>query len=309
MKTLEIKSFSDLAKSSWSTAVSEQSLDLRGLRTGLRDLDNILLGLQASDLVMVAGRPRHGKSALVSTMASAIAQEGYAVGVVTLETTAVRLFDRLVSHRSRFPVGHMRTGEREIYEWGKAIDAVSQLPIHVVDSHGIAAHDISAAARMMHAQYGIRVLFVDYIQLIEGTQRSGEVRQYIEISETVRALKSIAKELEITVVAVSQMSRSIENRNQPHAPALTDLLGSTSLENDADVVMFVDRPVLRLPPRPDEHHYQSDDAFVAWEKNRRELSGRATITIQKQRRGRVGVVDVVFNEECELFLNCAGRGY
>ena len=261
---------------------------LTGLATGFRDLDQMTSGLQATDLIIVAARPSMGKTALCLTLAqNAAILEQAVVAVFSLEMSKEQLVMRMLSSEARVDAHRFRTGYLTRDEWGRlaqAIGTLSDAKIFIDDTPGISVMEMRAKARRLAAeQKKIDLIVVDYLQLMSGSRRS-ESRQQ-EVSQISRELKGLAKELNVPVVALSQLSRAPEARNPPK-PLMSDLRESGSIEQDADVVAFIYR---------DEYYKPSE-----------ENAGIAEILISKQRNGPTGTVKLAFLKEFTRFENYFG---
>jgi replicative DNA helicase len=265
----------------------EEKKAVTGLESGFADFDHLTSGFQGGDLVIVAGRPSMGKTSLAMNMAANVAIRGKApVGVFSLEMNTEQLLMRLLCSEARVSAHRLRTGYLRDSEWPLLISAAGQLseaPLYIDDSGGLNILELRAKARRLHAEVGLGMLVIDYLQLLAGSSTRIENRQQ-EISEISRSLKALAKELKIPVVALSQLSRAVEARTD-HRPMLSDLRESGAIEQDADVVCFVYR----------EEHYRRTE----------ENAGRGEIIIGKQRNGPVGVVKVAFIGEYTRFESFA----
>jgi replicative DNA helicase len=221
---------------------------LRGVSTGLRDLDKVLAGLQRSDLVVIAARPSMGKTALMLNIALNIATkaEQGAVLVFSLEMSKEQLVDRLLAAEAGVDAWKLRTGEgltdRDFERISAGMGSLAEAPIYIDDTSGITVSDLRTKARRLHHQHPLAAIMVDYLQLMSGGSRFATIANRVqEISEISRSLKILARELNVPVVALSQLNRSVESRNPP-IPQLADLRESGSIEQDADVVAFMYRP-------------------------------------------------------------------
>ncbi len=267
---------------------------LTGLATGFTDLDQITSGLQASDLFIIAARPSMGKTALCLTMAqnSAI-QEKATVALFSLEMSKEQLVMRMLSSEARVDAHRFRTGYLSREEWGRlaqSIATLSEAKIHIDDTPGISVLEMRAKARRLAAETKkLDLIIVDYLQLMGGSRRT-ESRQQ-EVSQISRELKGLAKELNVPVIALSQLSRAPEARNPPR-PLLSDLRESGSIEQDADVVAFIYR----------EEYYAKD--LEALEEDKKNV---AEIIIAKQRNGPTGTVKLAFLKEFTRFENYFGE--
>ncbi|MDP4008810.1 MAG: replicative DNA helicase [bacterium] len=270
--------------------LSKHGGGIRGIPSGFRDLDNMLSGLQKSDLVILAARPSLGKTGLAMNIAChAAMQANIPVGVFSLEMSRDQLVDRLISARAKVDLWRLRTGrlssqgqETDFERIQQALGSLSESPVYIDDSSSQTVLQMRAMARRLQAQHGLGLIIVDYLQLImpHNTQ-SSPVQQVTEIS---RALKGLARELNVPVLALSQLSRAVEQRT-PQRPRLSDLRDSGSIEQDADVVMFIYR----------EDKYRADPS----NKN------IAEIIIAKHRNGPVGSIKLFFDEQTASFADLA----
>ncbi len=266
-----------------------ESHALTGLATGFRDFDQMTSGLQRTDLFILAGRPSMGKTALGLTMAqNAATQENAVVAIFSLEMSKEQLVMRLLSSEAKVDAHRFRTGFLIQDEWARlagAIGTLSNSKIFIDDTPGISVLEMRAKARRLAAeQKKIDLIMVDYLQLMSGSKRS-ESRQQ-EVSQISRELKGLAKELDVPVIALSQLSRAPEARNPPK-PLMSDLRESGSIEQDADVVAFIYR----------EEYYKPSD----------ENAGIAEVLISKQRNGPTGTVKLAFLKEFTRFENYFGE--
>ncbi len=272
---------------------------LRGIPTGYTDIDNKLAGLQKSDLIILAARPSVGKTSFALDMARHIAtREKVGVGMFSLEMSKDQLVDRLLCAEAKIDLWKMRTGKLsdspdsdDFPRLGQAMATLSEAPIFIDDTANLNIMSIRTKARRLKMEQNIGLLIVDYLQLMEGRSRAGENRVQ-EIAEISRALKSIARELNVPVIALSQLSRAVE-ATKPAIPKLSHLRESGSIEQDADVVMFIYRKSRDGNYRPEEI---TDD-----EKN------AAEIIIAKHRNGPTGVVKMFFDETHASFKNLEKR--
>jgi replicative DNA helicase len=259
---------------------------IRGIPTGYKDLDSMLAGFQRSDLVILAARPSMGKTALALNFAHNIAvQSNEAVLIFSLEMSKEQLVDRLLSMESGVDAWALRTGnltDADFEKIGHAMGTLSEAPIFIDDSPGITVGDLRTKARREAHQRPLGLIIVDYLQLMSGTSRFGSEggNRVQEISEISRGLKGVARELNVPVLALSQLSRSVESRS-PQIPQLADLRESGSIEQDADVVAFIYR----------EEYYNP-------ETDRKKLTD---IFIKKHRNGPTGGVELYFDNEKQRF--------
>jgi replicative DNA helicase len=290
---------------------------LAGLSTGLADLDQKLGGLHPSDLLIIAGRPSMGKTALATNIAFWIAKayrrgvrpdgtegavDGGVVGFFSLEMSAEQLAARVLSEASRVPSDRVRRGdlnEDEMRRFIEAAKALEACPLFIDDTPALPISTIAARARRLKRQHGLDVLFVDYLQLARPASSRSEGRVQ-EVSEITQGLKAIAKELNIPVVALSQLSRQVESREEKR-PQLSDLRESGSIEQDADVVMFVFREeYYKEREKPGEH---DAEGMMKWQTAMDALRGKAEVIIGKQRHGPIGTVELAFEGEFTRFSN------
>ncbi len=261
---------------------------LRGIPTGFIDLDNILAGLQKSNLIVVGARPSMGKSSFGLDLARyAATKEKVPVGIFSLEMSKEEVIDRLICSQAEVDLWKLRTGRLssagendDFSRIGHAMGILSEAPIFIDDTAGINVMEMRTMARRLQAEHGLGLIIVDYLQLMEGRGRTDNRVQ--EVSEISRSLKGLARELDIPVVALSQLSRVIESRTD-QKPKLSDLRESGSIEQDADVVMFIYR----------------EDKVKENSKNK----NIAEIIIAKHRNGPVGSVKLYFSEQYTSFRN------
>ncbi len=264
--------------------------DVTGVPTGFTDLDKMTSGLQPGDLVIVAGRPSMGKTSLALNMAEHVALEsGLPVGVFSMEMGASQLVMRMLGSVGKLDQHKVRTGRLADEDWRKLTDAVGRLndaPIHIDETAALNSLELRARARRLHRQYGkLGLIVVDYLQLMSASSQ-GENRA-TEISEISRGLKALAKELNVPVVALSQLNRSLEQRPNKR-PVMSDLRESGAIEQDADLILFIYRDEVYNQDSPDK--------------------GKAEVIIGKQRNGPIGTITLVFQGEYTRFANFADPG-
>ncbi len=265
---------------------------LRGLATGFADLDNYLAGLQKSDLVILAARPSLGKTSLALDIARhAAIKEKTPVGLFSLEMSKEQLVDRMLASEARVDLWRLRTGrlsldgeESDFSKIQEAMGILAEAPIFIDDAASSNIIQMRTMARRLQAEHGLGLVVVDYLQLMEGRNSGATDNRVQEISEISRSLKNLARELNVPVLALSQLSRAVESRN-PQIPRLSDLRESGSIEQDADVVLFI---------------YREDR-----EKPNSERKNVAEIHIAKHRNGPVGKIDLYFNADQVSFKNLA----
>ena len=237
---------------------------LTGLPSSFSKLDHLLGGFQKSDLIILAARPGIGKTAFALNIADHVAQEtGKGVAIFNLEMSAEQLVQRMIACRAGVNLQHLRTGALPEWEHSRVIDAISklsQLPIYFDDSGDVSVIELRSKARRLLAEHGIGMIIVDYLQLMHGSVTRGRDNRVQEVSEITRQLKAMARELNIPVLAVSQLSRAIESRSDQR-PQLSDLRESGSIEQDADIVMFINRD------RNNEDARDQADVIVAKHRN------------------------------------------
>ena len=299
-----------------ANAAYQRGGGLAGISTALVDLDRKLGGLHPSDLLILAGRPSMGKTSLATNIAFNIAKayrrgrlpdgsegavEGGVVGFFSLEMSAEQLAARILSEASEVPSEQIRRGdmtEAEFRRFVEAAKALESCPLYIDDTPALPISQVAARARRLKRTHGLDVLMVDYLQLLKGTGR-GESNRVQEVSEITQGLKAIAKELNIPVIALSQLSRTVESRDDKR-PQLSDLRESGSIEQDADVVMFVYRDEYyheRLKPAED------DPRFAEWLDKMNRVHGKAEVIIGKQRHGPIGTVELSFEGRFTRFGN------
>lgn len=268
---------------------------LSGISTGLASLDAMLGGLHPADLTILAGRPSMGKTALATDIGCNVARDGLPVGFFSLEMSAEQIGARIVSAAAGVPGHKMRQGTMSAAEIGRymaAGDAVKALPLFVDDTAALSISALRSRARRMHRQHGIRLLIVDYLQLCSGgDRRDGRTA---EVSEITRGLKALAKELSVPVLALSQLSRAVEQRTDKR-PQLSDLRESGSIEQDADAVLFVYRGEYYLE-RSDKRG--SPDHIASM--------GQAELIVAKQRHGPTGTALLRFDGALTKFSDASG---
>lgn len=251
--------------------LAKQDGALRGIPTGFRQLDRLMGGLQRSDLVIIAARPSMGKTTFALNIAEAVAVEGKTVGIFSLEMAKEQLVDKLVSSIGRVDSWKLRNGQLSEIDMGNLIQAQAQLaevPLFIDDAGMASVMEVRAKARRLQAEHGLDLIVIDYLQLMSGSTRTSQDNRVQEVSEISRALKALAKELNCPVVALSQLSRAVEARNDKR-PMLSDLRESGSIEQDADVVMFLYR----------------DDYY---NKNKEEHDHLVEVIVSKHRNGPTG---------------------
>ena len=300
---------------------------LSGIATSLKALDNKMGGLQSSDLIIVAGRPSMGKTALATNIAFNIARararslqeradlqpddaghDGAIVGFFSLEMSAEQLATRIISEQAGIPSERIRRGLIDEAEFKRLVEASQQmanLPLYIDQTGGISIAQLAARARRLKRQHGLGLIVVDYLQLLSGSGKRASEGRVQEVSEITTSLKALAKELHVPIIALSQLSRAVENREDKR-PQLADLRESGSIEQDADVVMFVYREeyyVERTKPS------EGTAEFHDWMAKMQAVSGKAEVIIGKQRHGPVGTVPLQFEANVTRFSDLAQDAY
>jgi len=291
---------------------------LSGLATGLTDLDGRMGGLQQSDLIILAGRPGMGKTALATNIAynvakayvpetradgQTVAANGGIVGFFSLEMSAEQLATRIIAEQTGIPSNKIRRGGIDEGDFEKIKDVsieLQSLPFFVDETGGLSIGQLAARARRLKRQRGLDLLVIDYVQLLTGSSRRSSENRVQEITEITTRLKALAKELNIPILALSQLSRQVESRDDKR-PQLSDLRESGSIEQDADVVMFVFR---------EEYYHQmrkpteaNREKFNEWLAEGERVEGKAEVIIGKQRHGPTGTVELQFDAAVTRFAN------
>ncbi len=256
-----------------------------GIATGFIDLDYRTAGLQPSDLILIAARPSMGKTAFVLNIAQYVAfHEDLCTAIFSLEMSKEQLVNRLFSLEARVDAQALRTGNLSDVDWEKLIEGagvIGNSKLIIDDTPGITISEMRSKCRRYKLEYDLKLIIIDYLQLMSGSGRSGDSRQQ-EISDISRSLKALARELAVPVIALSQLSRAVEQRPD-HRPMLSDLRESGAIEQDADVVMFIYR----------DEYYNHDS----------EMKGISEIIIAKQRNGPIGTVNLVWLPQYTKFAN------
>ena len=281
----EVVGLADLVNDSMAALehIQQRDSQFAGVPTGFVDLDNHLSGLQAGNLIVVAARPGVGKSSLVTNLARNVAVDaGVPVAMFSLEMSRFEIGMRLLCGEARVPWDKVRTGRMHTEEWTRIVEAAEVLhdsPLFIVDSGNVTIVDIRAKARRLKSRYGLGLIIVDYLQLMSGHSRTENRQQ--EVAEISRSLKLLAKELELPVIAVSQLNRNPESRGDKR-PQLSDLRESGAIEQDADIVVFI-------------HRDDSDE----------QMKGKADLIVAKHRNGPTGSVPLTFLPQLTQFRNFA----
>jgi len=259
---------------------------LRGVRTGWKDLDNMTAGLQRSDLIILAARPAMGKTTLVGNLIQNVAtHENQAVLFFSLEMSKDQLVDRMLASESGVDAWNIRTGnltDDDFEKLGAAMGSLSEAPIYIDDTPGITVLEMRTKARREAQKHPLGLIVIDYLQLMSGSRGGGDFNRVQEVSEISRGLKLIARELNVPVIALSQLSRSVESRS-PQIPQLADLRESGSIEQDADIVAFL--------YREDYYNPETDRQHIA------------DLILAKHRNGPTGRIELYFHPEKLKFLS------
>ena len=315
------ESFNDAVKTAVDMANAAYMRDghLSGIASGFRDLDKRMGGLQPSDLIIIAGRPGMGKTSLATNMAFHIANayepapqadgtfkaaSGGVVGFFSLEMSSEQLATRNISEQTEIPSSKIRRGEINEAQFDLLVgcaQTMQKLPLFIDATGGISIAQLAARARRLKRQRGLDVIVIDYVQLMQGSSAKSSQNRVQEITEITTGLKALAKELGVPIIALSQLSRQVESRDDKR-PQLSDLRESGSIEQDADVVLFVYREEYYLKnkePKP------GSDEYIKWEGEMNDARGKAEIIIAKQRHGPTGTVPLGFQGEFTRFFDLA----
>ncbi|HEX3423997.1 MAG TPA: replicative DNA helicase [Sphingomicrobium sp.] len=320
------KAFSEATKEALEMA--ERALNsgghLSGFTTGLESLNAKIGGLHKSDLIIIAGRPGMGKSSLGTNIAFAAAQRfvrdvedgidpeksaGAPVALFSLEMSADQLATRILAEQSGISSENLRMGkisQQEFRQLARAAAELQNLPLYIDDTPGLTIAALRTRARRLKRQKGIGAVVVDYLQLLQGSGRGSSADNRVqEISEISRGMKQLAKELNVPVIALSQLSRAVEQREDKR-PQLSDLRESGSIEQDADIVLFIYREDYYLASKqPAEDHPD----FAAWQEEMGRAYGRAEVIVAKQRHGATGKIRLRFDSRITKFSDAVDEGY
>ena len=296
---------------------------LSGISSGLRDLDEKMGGLQSSDLIILAGRPAMGKTALCTNIAYHVARaykaehqtdgsvkvmDGGVVAFFSLEMSSEQLATRIIAEQSGVSSERIRRGKITEDEFHRIVEVsreMQSLPLYIDATGGITIAQLAARARRLKRQRGLGLIIVDYLQLLTGSSRRAAEGRVQEVSEITVGLKALAKELNVPIMALSQLSRQVENRDDKR-PQLADLRESGSIEQDADVVLFIYREeyyLARKEPRPNTTEHQQ------WMDEMARVHGVAEVIIGKQRHGPTGIVELQFDASLTKFQNLVREDY
>jgi len=306
-----------------ASAAYERDGKLSGISTGILALDAKMGGLQRSDLIILAGRPGMGKTSLATNIAYNIAaayepevmpdgslkaKNGGVVGFYSLEMSAEQLATRIISEQTEVSSSKIRRGDITEADFEKLVacsQMMQKIPLYIDQTGGISIAQLAARARRLKRQRGLDVLVIDYVQLMTGAKKAGDNRVQ-EITEITTGLKALAKELGVPIIALSQLSRQVESREDKR-PQLSDLRESGSIEQDADVVLFVFREeyyVKNMEPRDPD-----DPKYAEWEAQMEKVKGTADVIIAKQRHGPTGTVKLAFQSEFTRFTDLADPSF
>jgi replicative DNA helicase len=302
-----------------AAAAYQRDGQLSGIATGITDLDRAMGGFQPSDLIVLAGRPGMGKSALATNIAFNMARahraaqgadgrmattNGAIVGFFSLEMSSEQLATRILAEQSGVPSSKIRRGaisEEEFQKLAIASQEMQVVPLYLDQTGGISIAQVVSRARRLKRQYGLDCLMIDYLQLITGSARRSNESRVQEITEITTSLKALAKELSVPVLALSQLSRQVESREDKR-PMLSDLRESGSIEQDADVVLFVFREKYYVQNKKPA---EGTEDFFKWQADMERVHGKAEVIIAKQRHGPTGTVSLQFDEEVTRFSSIA----
>ena len=305
-----------------ATAAKDRDGGLSGISSGIHALDQKLGGLQPSDLIILAGRPAMGKTSLATNIAFNIAaayepaeqadgsfkaKNGGVVGFFSLEMSAEQLATRIISEQTEISSSKIRRGninDQELVKLVACSETMQRLPLYIDQTGGISIAQLSARARRLKRQRGLDAMIIDYVQLMQGSTRA-QGNRVQEITEITTGLKALAKELNVPIIALSQLSRQVESRDDKR-PQLSDLRESGSIEQDADVVMFVYRDEYYLANREPK---PGTDDHLKWEQALNEARGKADVIIAKQRHGPTATVPLAFQAEYTRFTDLADEAY
>ncbi|MEZ5791319.1 MAG: replicative DNA helicase [Nitratireductor sp.] len=306
-----------------ASAAFQREGGLSGIATGIDALDARMGGLQHSDLIVLAGRPGMGKTSLATNIAFNIAhahvpgtkadgtpesQDGGVVGFFSLEMSAEQLATRIISEQAEISSSKIRRGEITETDFEKlsyCAQEMSRIPLYIDETGGISIAQLAARARRLKRQRGLDVLIIDYIQLMQGSKSANSGNRVQEVTEITTGLKALAKELGVPIIALSQLSRQVESRDDKR-PQLSDLRESGSIEQDADVVLFVYREEYYLKNKEPK---EGTEEWFKWDQEMREAMGKAEVIIAKQRHGPTGTAKLGFQAQFTRFSDLAEDEY
>lgn len=288
-----------------------------GVSSGFLDFDNLLGGLHKSDLIILAARPSMGKTSFAVNIAQNASgkllsgdNRGAAVGIFSLEMSADQLAGRMLASAAGISSHQIASGQLSDADFRRLTEAASQLaelPLYIDDTPQLSVNALRARARRMKRQYGIGLLVVDYLQLMQGSKASSSDNRVQEVSEISQGLKTIARELNVPVIALSQLSRAVESRDNKR-PQLSDLRESGSIEQDADLVIFLYREEYYLSRQLGAEEGM-DEKTLKMKERLEQMRGKAEVLISKNRKGPTGVVTLLFHPETTTFHNMAPTSY
>ena len=306
-----------------AAAAFQRDGHLSGISCGLTDIDEKMGGLQRSDLIILAGRPAMGKTALATNIAYHVAknykaeyqpdgsvkvEDGAVVAFFSLEMSSEQLATRIIAEQTAISSEEIRRGKISEDEFQRLVEVsrdLQGLPLYIDDTGGLSIAQLAARARRLKRQRGLGLIIVDYLQLLAGSARKASEGRVQEVTEITVGLKALAKELDVPIIALSQLSRQVESRDDKR-PQLSDLRESGSIEQDADVVLFVYREeyyLQRLEPQVGSAEHQ------AWQDKMDRAHGKAEVIIGKQRHGPTGTIDLQFEGRLTKFSNLAREGH
>ncbi|EJF90656.1 replicative DNA helicase [Bartonella tamiae] len=298
-------------------AAKKRSSRLSGIPTHIKKLDEQMGGLQRSDLIILAGRPAMGKTSLATNIAFNIANacvqkkdgkdsndenEGGVVGFFSLEMSSEQLATRIISEQAEVSSSKIRRGDISEDQFAKLLRSMNRLqkaPLYIDQTGGISIAQLAARARRLKRQHGLDVLIIDYVQLMTGSSKRASDNRVQEITEITTGLKALAKELNVPIIALSQLSRQVESREDKR-PQLSDLRESGSIEQDADVVLFVYREEYYLKNKEPK---LGGEEHLKWQADMDEIFGKAEVIVAKQRHGPTGTVRLAFQAEFTRFTD------
>ncbi|MEX1251614.1 MAG: replicative DNA helicase [Hyphomonas sp.] len=296
---------------------------IAGIPTALRDLDEQLGGFHRSDLLILAGRPSMGKTSLATNIAYNVAKaykyetqedgshktlDGGIVAFFSLEMSSEQLATRILAERTEISSHDIRQGKLSKADFERLSEATAEmqnLPLYIDDTGGISIGELTARARRLRRSVGLDLIVIDYLQLITSSSSGSNVNRVQEVTQITTALKALAKDLAVPVLALSQLSRAVEQRDDKR-PQLSDLRESGSIEQDADIVMFVFREeyyLARTEPPADPNDPSSNDKWKAWRTRMDQVYGTAEVIVSKQRHGPIGTVKLAFDARVTRFGN------
>ncbi|WP_291203257.1 replicative DNA helicase [Hyphomonas sp.] len=296
---------------------------IAGIPTALRDLDEQLGGFHRSDLLILAGRPSMGKTSLATNIAYNVAKaykyetledgshktiDGGIVAFFSLEMSSEQLATRILAERTEISSHDIRQGKLSKADFERLSEATAEmqnLPLYIDDTGGISIGELTARARRLRRSVGLDLIVIDYLQLITASSSGSNVNRVQEVTQITTALKALAKDLNVPVMALSQLSRAVEQRDDKR-PQLSDLRESGSIEQDADIVMFVFREeyyLARTEPPADPNDPSSNDKWKAWRTRMDQVFGTAEVIVSKQRHGPIGTVKLAFDARVTRFGN------